>query len=32
MGIVLLARMRRGVPTDALERLVEDIEHEPLEI
>ena len=32
MAIALFARMRRGVTADGLEELVENIEHEPLEI
>jgi len=32
MAIALLARMRSGVPTDAVDELVENIPHEPLEI
>ena len=32
MAIALFARMRRGVTADGLDELVENIEHEPLEI
>ena len=32
MGAALLSRMRRGVPADGIEGLIEQIEHEPLEI
>jgi O-antigen/teichoic acid export membrane protein len=32
MGVALLTRMHRGVAADGLDELVENIEHEPLEI
>jgi hypothetical protein len=32
MGVLLAVRIRNGIPAEAMERLVEDIGHEPLEI
>ncbi len=32
MGVLLAVRIRDGIPPEAMERLVEDIGHEPLEI
>jgi hypothetical protein len=32
MGLLLMQRLRKGIPEDALASLAEQIEHEPLEI